>query len=99
MENAQVLEMVEFKIKKEVSTIEAEKALASLDHFVQSQKGFVHRSTVKDETGSYYDLVYWINKEDALAAAENAMKSPQCAPAFAVIDEESVRMRHLPILN
>lgn len=88
-------ELVVFKFKSEVSGEEAVKAAASVDEFIQSQKGFISRRTAKTADGIWMDFLEWETMTDAQVANEAAMQSPVAGAFFAQLEEVGMQFYHL----
>lgn len=54
--------------------------------FLAEQPGFISRALVKNDDGTFADVVRWRSHEDALAVAEKIMTSEACQGYFAVMD-------------
>jgi hypothetical protein len=95
----QALEIVTYKLNDSVSDGAFMKASEDMERqFAAKQKGFVTRIVGMSDSGEWVDVVTWETMEDALAASEAAMKSPACAPMFAMIEESSIKMHHFAIM-
>lgn len=83
----EALEIARFTVKpdaEEQFLAEREQVIAHLRrHF----SGLIDARLVKLENGEYLDLVRWASREQALLAAEGAMKVPEIAAWFAHIAE------------
>lgn len=94
---ANVLEVVLFKPKADVTNEVLIKTAASIDEFIKDQTGFIKRELAQTENGQWIDIVHWTDMESAHHAAEAAMSSPICLPFFSLIDESTINMSHYTI--
>jgi hypothetical protein len=95
----QALEIVTYKLKAGINDGAFRKASEDMERqFAAKQKGFLKRIVGTSDTGEWVDVVTWETMEDALAASEAAMKSPACAPMFAMLEESSIKMHHFAIM-
>ena len=65
---------------------------------LRERGALVRRFLTVDSTGVWTDVIEWTDMDAALAAAEAVMAMPDFAPFGAMIDGDSVVMRHAPIL-
>lgn len=93
-----VVEIVHFKFQDQVHQAKAEEALKQLSKFAKEQEGFIKRTVVRHEDGSYTDLVWWESLDEAQAAAKKAETSPDCAPVFGLMDYNSIDLKHAELL-
>ncbi len=91
------LEIVEFRLGR--GTGEAFVAAnAPLNAWLEVQPGFISRQLAEREDGGYIDIVVWSNRGDAETAAGKVMGLFGDSDAMTMIDPESIRMSHAPIL-
>ena len=69
-----------------------------LNDWLRAQPGFVSRQLAERDDGSYIDVLVWVSRADAEAAAGKVMAVFGEADAMTRIDPESVRMAHAPVL-
>ena len=90
-----VLELVVFRLNDGVVREQFLGTVEAVSAWLAEQPGFISRDLSYDgEGGRWIDIVWWSTMEDARAAGELAMTSESCAPMFALIDTDSVRMVH-----
>ncbi|MEL7086950.1 MAG: hypothetical protein AAGL98_00665 [Planctomycetota bacterium] len=94
-----VVELVMFRRSSKVSAeaftdqaIAAMPALAKLPGFLSTQLSV-------DPDGRYVHVVAWASHEQALAAPAVAMRVPELANWFGSIDEASIEMHHLKVIE
>ena len=61
---------------------------------LRGQPGFLRRRLVQSADGTWTDWVEWRDMPSAQAAAEAMMAAPAFGPFMALIDPDSVVMRH-----
>ncbi len=69
-----------------------------LNKWLRAQPGFVSRQLAEREDGSYIDVVIWSSRSDAETAAGKVMAEFGEADAMTMIDPDSIRMSHAPVL-
>ncbi len=90
-----VLELVIFKLKEGIEHDTFLQESESITTWVKRQPGFISRSLSHDaKTGTYFDVVFWWSMDDAMTASKAAETSTECAPAFGMINMESVQIHH-----
>ena len=99
LEQATTVEMVRYTLKEGIASATGEEARKNLNAFIQKHPGFLHRVTSVDNEGVYLDLVFWKSLKEAQAASELALKTPEVAQQFAVIDESSMLFGHSAVFN
>ena len=92
------LEIVTFRLSDGVDEATFVDAAKDTEAWLESTGAVVARSLSVDDTGLWTDAVTWTSKAAALKAAEEAMTQPAFAPFMALIDPDSVNMRHASIL-
>ena len=95
---APVIEIVTFRLidgADDVAFIEAARGTETL---LRARGALVRRYLVRDADGLWTDIVEWTSMQDALSAAEAVMKEPDFAAFGAMIDPQTVVMRHAPVL-
>ncbi len=95
----QVLELVTFKTKKNVSKEQVLEMNEQVMEQVKNFSGFIYRS-VCYQAGSdtWLDVVYWQDESAAKLAQEQFMQSKVCQQLMAIVDVESTAMQHADIL-
>jgi hypothetical protein len=95
--SVKILEIARFRPRAGTPVKQLLAEAAGTERFIASQPGFLRRELCQPdaEDGTWVDLVLWEDLASAHAAGEEAMKSPQCAPFFALIDADTVEMQHL----
>jgi len=97
---SKVIEIVNFKIKKQYDRPAFLKANQSMAQFLEEQPGMLTRSLcLNEETNAWVDIVYWQNMALALAAQEAFMQSPLCVDFGDQIDKQSVTIQHIKIMS
>ncbi|MEL7026216.1 MAG: hypothetical protein AAGO57_03160 [Pseudomonadota bacterium] len=92
------LEIVTFRLIPAANTADFVTAAQGTEAWLKRTQAVVARSLSVDDTGLWTDAVTWRSKADALKAAEEAMNRPEFAPFMALIDADTVDMRHAQIL-
>ena len=89
-----VIEMVTFTLLDNASDEQFIQANHHLNRWVQRQPGFQNRTLVKQDNGTWLDMVQWQTQAQAGAAAEKFMEDMAQSECMAMIDPESVVMAH-----
>ena len=66
--------------------------------WVSQQPGFVSRVTSCDKDGKWKDVLVWQSIEQAQAASQNLMQSPEAKEWMSMMNPESLSMYHGTIL-
>ena len=91
------LEIVEFRLGR--GTGEAFVAANEpLNAWLKAQPGFVGRQLAAREDGSYIDVLIWSSRAAAEAVASKVMTVFGESDAMTMIDPQSVRMSHAPVV-
>lgn len=93
------IELVSFTLKTEADESQLNDLQPEINTFVKQQPGFHYRSLVKDTDGKYLDIVFWESEELAKAAAFKLMAQPWARTMMSIIDETSIKMRHVQSLS
>lgn len=94
-DSGKVLELVVFKVNQGVSREQLLDSVGAVSTWISRQPGFLSRELSYDPDGDrWVEVVWWRSLEEAQAASERAMSSQDCAPMFALIDEEATLMLH-----
>ena len=72
-------------------------AANGMSPFLQGTGAMLTRTLSVDETGLWTDHITWGSMQAAQDAAAAMMAQPEAAPFMALIDPETVIMRHAPI--
>jgi heme-degrading monooxygenase HmoA len=92
-----IVEMVELKVRAEVSEEEFLRAAEAASAFLRTLPGFLRRRLLKGPDEEWVDYVEWASMPEALAAAA-AFNGEAATDAFnAALAPGSVRMRHFSI--
>jgi len=97
MQNS-IIEMVTFKANANTTPEQLAATGPDMSAFLAEQSGFIYRSLSVDEDGTWHDIIYWETMADAKTAGENFMQHPAGQSMMALIDTQSIRMRHMPAL-
>ena len=91
------IEIVEFRLGR--GTGEAFIAAnAPLNAWLKAQPGFISRQLAEREDGGYIDIVIWSSRSDAETAAGKVMDQFGDSDAMTMIDPQSIRMSHAPVM-
>ena len=90
------LERVRFRLKPGITDAGFLAEAEALSAWIQVQPGFNYRTLVKDEDGTWNDLVFWASPDAAQAAGKAIMTEPQAKPFMSMIDGATVSLEHLP---
>ena len=94
-----VFEIVTFRALPGVPAERVRAVAAAVDPTIRGFPGLQSRELLHDEeSGEWMEACRWASLAHALAAAEAAMKDPVLVPYFALMDMESIVMRHWPIV-
>lgn len=91
----QTLEVVIFKTKPGVSADALTAASRAVTPVLAALPGFVSRRFGRSADGEFVDIVCWQTLTQAKQAAEAVMAMPVCGAFFALIDPQTVQLRHL----
>ena len=92
-----VMEIVSFRLNQGVNANDFRAAASAIDTLLQTRGTASARTLVVDEDGLWTDIVEWTSMAEATSAAEELVKDPLFAPLGAMIDGESVSLRHAPV--
>ena len=95
--SSSVLEIVSFKLIEDADEASFLKAAAGTETVLRDRGALVRRYLVRDANGTWTDVIEWTSMEAALTAAEAVMSHPDFAPFGALIDNDTVDMRHADI--
>jgi hypothetical protein len=91
------IEIVEFRLARGTGA-DFVAANRPVNDWLAAQPGFVSRQLAERDDGSYIDILVWSDRSAAEAAAGAVMAVFGEADAMTMIDPESVRMAHAPLL-
>lgn len=92
-----VAEIVTFRLRPGTDPAAFLAAAAATASAVRAAPGFLRRSLTEDGAGGWTDRVEWASRAEAEAAAAQVMADPAFAPFAALIDMDTMAMRHEPI--
>jgi len=92
-----VIEMVSYQLKENASKEQLAATHEKVNAFLHTQEGFMYRSLSEDDKGLLFDVVYWQDMATAKAAGDAFMTDAAGQSLMALIDEQSVTMRHMPV--
>lgn len=93
------IELVSFRLTANADPQSFKHMQPQLNQWLQKQKGFYYRTLVKEESEEYLDIVHWASESEAKTAAEKLMQQDFFHKIMAMIDENSVKMRHTQSLS
>lgn len=91
------IEIVEFRLGRGTGAAFVA-ANAPLNAWLMEQPGFISRQLAEREDGGYIDIVIWSSRSEAEAAAGKVMALFGQADAMTMIDPETIRMSHAPVM-
>lgn len=94
MSNA-VMEIVEFRASGEAQALH--EAARMMEPWLLAQPGFRWRRLLRLDDGAWLDAIEWADMASAKAAADKIMTAEPVAGFMALIDGDSVVMRHAQI--
>ena len=94
-----VIEIVTFKLAKDVKDEDFLGASKAITAFARKQDGFVSRRLSTSGDGIWMDHVEWETMEAAQAAQEAFPKDENLAPIMAMIDQEALVMSHHALMD
>jgi hypothetical protein len=94
-----VIEMVSYQLKANVNKEKLAATHENVNAFLHEQQGFMYRSLSEDDKGLLFDVVYWQDMAAAKTAGDAFMAHAAGQSLMALIDEQSVTMRHMPVLT
>jgi hypothetical protein len=94
--NRPVLEIVEFRASGDSEALLA--AARGMEPWLRAQPGFRSRRLAALDDGGYLDCVEWMDMASAKSAADQIMTAPLTAAFLALIDMQTVNMRHTNLL-
>ncbi len=94
-----MMELVTFKVKTNTPPAQFAAASAPVTTWVQAQPGFLSRALSQGDDGTWFDVVFWESAATAQAAAQQFMVDLGQSDFMALIDPESVKMTHAPVVS
>ena len=91
------IEIVEFRLGRGTGAAFVD-ANQQLNDWLKAQPGFVSRQLAERDDGSYIDVLIWSSRAEAEAAAGQVMAAFGEADAMTMIDPQTIRMSHAPVL-
>lgn len=98
MENIQIIETVEFRAANGVDQSTLTAAMAALETYTTQSGGLLDRHVSCSEDGLWFEHVRWENIDAANRAKDGFMASQEGQALMALIDPETVVMRHAPLV-
>jgi len=92
-----VAEIVTFRLAEGADAQDFVAAAGQMTPFLTRTGAVLSRTLSADENGLWTDHITWTSMEAAKSAAEALMSQPQAEPFMALIDPDTVEMRHAPI--
>lgn len=93
-----VVEMVTFKLAESASKADLVSTNEAMNAFLKTQEGLIYRSLCESEDGTFTDIVYWENMDNALTAQKAFFESDLCKAFSSYIIEESVELKHVKVI-
>jgi quinol monooxygenase YgiN len=87
-------EMVLYRLKPHVAREQFLEVTARAAAWLRNQPGYIEWEHLEDEGGQQIDLLLWASLDEALAAGQAFIKTPQATAFMELVEEESVRMMH-----
>ena len=89
-----VMELVKFNLVEGSTDQDFVQANDKLNDWVKQQPGFQSRKLIKQQDGSWLDVVQWASLEQAQSAGEKFMADLGDSQCMAMINPETVTMGH-----
>ncbi len=96
--NNRIIEIVTFKLTKDVNEEDFLKTIPASNDFIKSCDGFISRRLSCNDENIWLEHVEWESLEAAMAASKVFMKVDKLMPMMQAIDKESVTMSHNRLL-
>ncbi len=93
------IEIVSFKLKTDADENIFKEIQPQLNSWVKRQKGFYYRTLIKEDDGKFTDIVHWASEVAAKAANAKFMQQDFASAMMALIDADSINMRHTQSLS
>jgi len=92
-----VAEIVTFRLVDGADSAAFIQSAEGMKPFLDSTGAVLSRTLSADEDGLWTDHIVWTSMAAAKTAAAQVMSRPEAAPFMALVDPDSVTMRHAPI--
>jgi hypothetical protein len=89
-----VIEIATFRLRAASERAQFLAAAGAVDSVLRQMPGFISRELLEGEGGEWLDLIHWASHEDAERSIAALSQAPEAQPFLALIDPESVRLRH-----
>jgi hypothetical protein len=99
MKNIQIIETVTFRTLAGSDPLTVAQASNTMTPFLARQTGFISRRLSVGDDGIWLEHVHWANMDAAQAAAKAIGNAPEAAALLALIDMQSVTMRHDTLIS
>ncbi|MDM7930318.1 hypothetical protein [Tabrizicola sp.] len=96
--DGRVMEIVTFRLVAGATEADFLAAAAGTEDPLRSQNGFLGRTLTRSDAGVWTDHVLWSSTAAAMTGADAMMANPAFGPFMALIDGQTVEMRHDPVL-
>lgn len=93
------IELVNYKIVSDADDKKVAACQEKINHFCLSQAGFLYRSISTNESGTWFDIVYWQDMSSAQKAAENFGKSGINQDMDPLIVKDSLTITHMQAIT
>lgn len=93
-----VAEIVTFRLSEGADPKAFVAAASGMTPFLTETGAVISRTLSTDDGGLWTDYITWTSMQAAKDAAKAVMARPEAAPFMALIDPETVELRHAPIL-
>lgn len=94
MEEANVIELVQFKKKSQFTDEELIQAGEAVNEILSDFPGYMTRKQAKANSNEWIDIVHWKNMECAVNASKEVMSIEICLNYFSMIEDETVQLKH-----
>jgi hypothetical protein len=97
--NSQVMEIIFFKTKSDVSDDVVKNAVEKTTSVLQQTDGFLSRQLGATQNREQWaDILFWENLESAQKATSIFMEHPDCQEFINMVEEEQIQVIHLEVL-
>jgi hypothetical protein len=97
MTDIQMIETVTFRLKDGVTDTDFMTVARGLDGYLDRCPGLCARTLSRDETGLWREDYVWASEADNAAADSGFRTAPEAQAFMALVDHDSVTMRHAPV--
>ena len=84
-----IIELVTFKTKDGITAEQVIKAAEEANAFFENREGFISRNLCRMDDGTWYDILFWENQGQVMAAMLDAPDSTHCFALFSLVDAGS----------